>query len=252
MSEASSKAIYFASDFHLGSPDHASSLVREKKIVDWLCQIEKDAAEIYLLGDIFDFWFEYKKVVPRGFVRLLGKLAQLSDRGIKIHVFTGNHDLWMRDYFEEELSIPVYREEIKKTIWGKKFFIAHGDGLGPGDEGYKRLKRVFTNPLCQWMFRQLHPDLSFRIANYWSRKSRESQNEEETYKRAEEEWLFEFAKDELKKEHFDYFIFGHRHLPLNLDLNNQSKYFNLGDWIKHYSYARFDGTKIQLLYYQHT
>ena len=245
--------IYFASDLHLGIPNHQDSLVREKKFVRWLESIQDDAKALYLVGDIFDYWHEYKRVVPRGFVRLLGKLAELRDGGLPIFAFTGNHDLWMFGYFEEELGIPVYKEPIQKTFNNKKFYIGHGDGLGPGDYGYKRLKMLFTNPFCQWAYRQLHPDFAARIAQFSSKKSRLSQidGDEEHFLGEDKEWLCIFAKEMLKKEHFDYFVFGHRHLPLNIALNTESKYINLGDWINHYSYAKFDGQEIHLCYFEH-
>jgi len=153
------KKVYFASDFHLGIDARLSSREREKQLVRWLEQIRKDAYSIYLVGDVFDFWFEYKTVVPKGYVRLLGKLAELRDEGIPIYFFTGNHDMWMFSYFEEELGIPIYREPIVREIMGKTFFIGHGDGLGPGDHGYKFIKRVFANPVCQWLFERLHPKI---------------------------------------------------------------------------------------------
>ncbi len=245
--------IYFASDLHLGTPDFAASLEREKKFVRWLDAIAADAQAIYLVGDLFDYWFEYKTVVPRGFIRLLGKLAQLRDAGIEIYAFTGNHDLWMRDYFEQELQIPVYRQPIVREIGGKTFFIGHGDGLGPGDYGYKIMKKLFINPLCQWSFRQLHPDLSMRVASYFSRRSRAAQEKREPdkFEAKEKEWLFLYAQRKLQQQHIDYFIFGHRHLPLNLQLTPQSQYINLGDWIKYYTYATFNGETAQLLTFNH-
>ncbi len=244
--------IYFASDLHLGIPNHQKSLEREKKFIRWLNSIQDNATAIYLVGDIFDYWHEYKRVVPKGAVRLLGKLAELRDGGLPIFAFTGNHDLWMYGYFEEELDIPVYREPIQETFNGKKFFIGHGDGLGPGDNGYKMLKKLFTNPLCQWAFRQLHPDFASAVAQYSSRKSRMSQNggEVEGFLGEDKEWLCIFAKEMLQKEFFDYFVFGHRHLPLNIDLNAKSKYINLGDWINHFSYAEFDGQELHLRFFE--
>lgn len=245
--------IYFASDFHLGAPNSQVSLEREKCIVRWLDQIKEDAEELYLVGDVFDFWFDYKRVVPKGYIRLLGKLAELRDRDLPIYFFRGNHDLWMFRYFEEELGIPIYSHPIRKTIKGKEFLIGHGDGLGPGDKGYKRMKKVFTNPVCQWLFGKVHPDLGIRIAHFWSGKSR-TQNElsPETFLGREKEWLYQYASKKLKESpEIDYFIFGHRHLPLDLLLENKkSRYLNLGEWMNFNSYAVFDGDAIEINYFE--
>lgn len=241
--------IYFASDFHLGIPDYEKSLEREKRIVKWLEEVKKDAKELYLVGDIFDFWFEYKTVVPKGFVRLQGKLAELSDTGIKIHYFTGNHDMWVFDYFVKELNVEVYKKPIIRIINGKKFYIGHGDALGPGDRGYKFIKRVFSSPLSQWLFERLHPNFAIKMANYWSRKSRIATSQEK-FLGEENEWLVIYSKQILLKEHFDYFIFGHRHLPLDIILNENSRYINLGEWVYNNSYAVFDGSNVELKYYK--
>lgn len=241
------KKIYFLSDFHLGAPDYDSSLVREKKVVAFLESIRHDAAEIFIVGDIFDFWYEYKKVVPKGYVRLLGKLAEITDSGIPVHVFIGNHDMWMGGYFEKELNIPVYYEP-KVFEWNNKsFFIGHGDGLGPGDHGYKFLKKIFRNRLCQWAFGQIHPTWGIGIANYFSRKSRvKTGTSDEIFLGEDGEWLIIFCRQTLAKEHFDYFIFGHRHLPMDHRLNEKSRYINLGDWIRNFTYATFDGKDVEL------
>ena len=241
------KKIYFASDFHLGVPDHDKSLVREKLIVKWLDDIKHDAEEIFLMGDMFDFWFEYKAVVPKGYVRLLGKLAEISDAGIPLHIFTGNHDMWLFDYLKKELNAKIYHAPIVREFNGKKFFLGHGDGLGPGDKGYKFIKKIFASKVCQWLFARLHPNFGMWIGNFWSKRSRVANGEsDEVFKGEENEWLYLFAKEKLKKEHFDYFIFGHRHLPLDLKVGENSRYINLGEWIKSNSYAVFDGEKLEL------
>ncbi len=241
------KKIYFASDFHLGVPDYESSLAREKKIVRWLSSIESDAAEIYLVGDIFDFWFEYKYAVPRGYVRLLGKLAELSDKGITLHIFTGNHDMWIFDYLPQEIGAILHRKPIVKTYNNRKLYIGHGDGLGPGDYGYKFIKKVFANKFCQWAFARLHPNFGIGLANYFSRKSRKVNAENDLkFLGKENEWLAIYAKEYLQKEPIDYFIFGHRHLPLTIRLNEKSTYINLGEWIHHSTYAVFDGKEVTL------
>ena len=244
------KKIYFLSDFHLGAPDHTTSLVREKKIVKFLDEIKADASHIFILGDLFDFWYEYKKVVPKGFVRILGKLAEITDSGIIIKFFVGNHDMWMNGYFEQELGIAVFHEPKEFEFNNKKFFIGHGDGLGPGDHRYKFIKKVFRNKFSKWLFGILHPQSGIGLANYMSRKSRAATGlTDEHFLGEEKEWLIIFSKEILEKKHVDYFIFGHRHLPLDFKLKDDSRYINLGDWIKYNSFAVFDGTNTELKYY---
>ena len=241
------KKVYFASDNHLGAPTMKESRVRELKFVRWLDTVKKDAGVIFLMGDLFDFWFEYKTVIPKGFTRTLGKLAELSDAGIQIHYFVGNHDLWMNGYFEEELNIPVYHKPQQYTINGTSFFIGHGDGLGPDDKGFKRMKKVFTNPVAKWFFKWLHPDLGVRLAKHLSVSNKLiSGDDDAKFLGNDKEWLVLYAKRKLENQHFDHFIFGHRHLPLEIELKNDSMYTNLGDWIKYYTYAEFDGSKLSL------
>jgi len=242
--------IYFASDCHLGVPDYESSLAREKIFVKWLDSIKSDAKEIYLLGDIFDYWFEYKQVVPKGFVRLLGKLAELSDSGIIIHYFTGNHDMWMFGYFPKELNIQVYRAPVEREINGKKIFIAHGDGLGPADKGYKFIKKVFSNKVCQWLFARLHPNFGIWLAKYFSRKSRIANgSNDEIFLGEEKERLIQYIIEKEKSSHFDYYIFGHRHLPIDMKIGN-ARYINLGEWVNHFSYAIFEKGNLELKYFK--
>lgn len=240
--------VFFASDFHLGAPDYTSSRQREAKIVRWLSHIQDDAAAIFLLGDIFDFWFEYEKVIPKGFIRFISKITDLRDRGIPIFFFTGNHDLWMRDYFTVELDIPVFSNPIEMEINHQRFLIGHGDGLGPGDEQYKLLKKIFTNKVCQWLFKWLHPDIGIALAQKWSGSSRISNNlkNEDSFKGEEGEWLLEYCKSVEANMHFDYYIFGHRHLPLELPVANNSTYINLGEWVSQCQYGEFDGKNFQL------
>ena len=168
MNLSSGKKIFFLSDFHLGAPDADSSLQREKEIVRFLDEIKDQAAEIFIVGDMFDFWYEYRRVVPKGYVRLLGKLAELTDKKIPIHFFVGNHDMWMKDYFQKELNIPVYFEPREFERNGKKILIGHGDGLGPGDKGYKMIKKIFRNSFCQWLFGILPPYIGMGLANFLS------------------------------------------------------------------------------------
>ncbi len=244
---SSNKKLYLLSDFHLGAPNAAASLEREKAVVAFLESVRHDAGRIIIAGDIFDFWFEYKKAIPRGFTRLLGKLAELTDSGIPVEVFVGNHDMWMRDYFQQELNIPVHYEPKVYEWNGKRFYIGHGDGLGPGDHGFKFIKKIFRNPVCQWLFGWLHPNLGIGLANYFSRKSREKTGEADAeFLGADKEWLIIYCKEVLLKEHYDYFIFGHRHYPIDFALNERSRYINLGDWIRNFTYASFDGQDVQL------
>lgn len=245
------KKIYFASDFHLGIPDKASSLAREKRICQWLDEIKHDAARIFLVGDLFDVWFEYKRVIPKGYARFFGKLAELSDAGIPVEVFTGNHDLWMQGYFEDEFSIPVHHNPIQRTYNGKKFLIAHGDGLGPGDTTYKVMKKIFRSPLSQWLYRRLHPDTGVGMAGWFSRRgTKHTSGQEEKFLGPEREWLVQYALGLLKREHIDYFIFGHRHVAVTHTLNDESLFVNLGDWIRYDSYAVFDGKELELKFHK--
>ena len=245
------KKIYFASDQHFGIPDAASSKLREKKFISWLDEVKTDAKAIFLLGDLFDFWFEYKTVVPRGFIRVLGKIAELKDSGIPMYFFVGNHDLWMVDYFETELGIPVYHHP-KEFVFGEKtFLIGHGDGLGPGDKGYKRMKKVFSHPLSKWFYRWLHPDIGVKLAQYLSTKNKLISGQEDvTFLGEENEWLAQYAKRKLEQKHYDYFLFGHRHLPMEIQVGKDSKYINTGDWISHFTYAVFDGKELTLKTYK--
>ncbi|MFC0603536.1 UDP-2,3-diacylglucosamine diphosphatase [Winogradskyella pulchriflava] len=250
MTISEGKKIYFASDNHLGAPTSEASKPREKKFVAWLDEIKHDAAAIFLIGDLFDFWFEYKTVVPKGFTRTLGKLAEISDAGISIHYFVGNHDLWMNGYFEEELSIPVYHKPKEFTFNNTTFFIGHGDGLGPGDKGYKRMKKVFTNPFFKWLFKWVHPDIGVKIGQYMSVKNKLiSGDDDAKFLGEDNEWLAVYSKKKLAEKHRDFFVFGHRHLPLEIQLNDKSKYINLGDWIQYYTYGVFDGETFELKKY---
>ncbi|WP_336516098.1 UDP-2,3-diacylglucosamine diphosphatase [Pollutibacter soli] len=245
------KKVYFLSDFHLGLPDHGTSLAREKKIVRFLNMASADAAMIFIVGDLFDFWYEYRKVVPKGFVRILGKMAEISDAGIPIHFFVGNHDMWMNGYFEQEMNIPVFHEPQSYEFNSKKFLVGHGDGLGPGDHGYKFLKKIFRNPVCQTLFGILPPVIGMSIARSSSVKSRAATGvKDDRFLGEENEWLIQYSKEVLKTDFYDYFIFGHRHLPIDFQVTEKSRYVNLGDWIQYDSYAVFDGQLLELKYYK--
>lgn len=241
------KKLYFASDFHLGVPTAEASLAREKHIVAWLDSIRKDAQAVYLLGDIFDFWFEYRHAIPKGFIRLQGKLAELRDAGIDVAFFTGNHDMWMFDYFTKELGIPIHREPIELLVGNQRMIIGHGDGLGSGERGYKILKAFFNSAVCQWLFARIHPNLGMRIAHFWSRRSRiNNLQREETFKGDEKEYLLAWCREQEKAQHRDFYIFGHRHLVLDLPVGESSRYLNLGEWVHHETYAVYDGQRAEL------
>ena len=244
------KNIYFASDFHLGVPAGDQSKAREKRVIDWLTSIEDTAQEIYLVGDIFDFWFEYAKVIPKGFIRLQGKLAAMADAGIKIYFFKGNHDMWVKDYFIKEMGMQIVSDELIIERGGKKFYLHHGDGLGPGDRKYKFLRKIFRNPVCQWLFALVPPRIGLGIANGWSSSSRAASNNEEVFLGEENEWLAIYAKEQLQQQHYDYFIFGHRHLPLDIKLNDNARYVNIGEWLNYSSYGVFDGKDLRLEYFK--
>lgn len=246
---APQKNIYFASDFHLGSPSRKESLAREKRIVEWLNIIEKDAQEIFLLGDIFDFWFEYKNVIPKGYSRFLGKLSQLCDQGIVIHYFYGNHDAWDNGYFEEEIGLICHTEPTVFSINKKVFFLGHGDGLGKGDLGYKFIKKVFSHPLSRKLFGAIHPKFGFYVAQTSSHKSRSADLKPST-KRQEleakkDQNLKEFILQRLQTNPYDYFIFGHRHFPCVSSIEH-AIYLNTGDWVQYHTYIQFDGEKAEL------
>lgn len=250
------RRVYFSSDFHLGVPTAEKSRDRERLIVQWLESIEHDAQIIFLVGDIFDFWFEYGHVIPKGFTRLLGKLAQLSDRGISLVLFTGNHDMWMFGYLKDEIGATIYRNPVRYDFTdstGNKtsILVGHGDGLGPGDQVYKVLKRIFENKFFQGVFRFVHPDVGMWIASQWSKRSRIANinKGEEKFMGDDHEWLLIYCKEVEKERHHDFYIFGHRHLMLNLAVNERSRYINLGEWVTnqaHQAYAAFDGKSLTL------
>lgn len=241
---------YFASDFHLGVPDDASSLERERLIIRWLDEVKEDADEIFLVGDLFDFWFEYKHAIPKGFIRFQGKIAEIVDSGIPVHFFIGNHDMWMFDYFEKELGVHIHRAPITREVNGCRLYIGHGDGLGPGDYGYKFIQKVFSNKFFQWCFARFHPNFGIGVANFFSRKSRAKTGDSDAvFHGKEQEWLYAYCKEILEKQPIDYFIFGHRHLPLDLEVGTTSRYINLGDWLKYNTYAVLEGEGLSLREY---
>ena len=243
------KKAFFASDHHFGAPNEEKSLEREKLFVKWLNEIKEECGVLFLVGDLFDFWFEYKHVVPKGFVRVLGKLAEFRDAGIPIYFFFGNHDLWMKDYLVKEIGLEQFEDKQTFIINGKDFFITHGDGKGPGDKGYKRMKKVFTNKFCQFLFYLLHPDFAMWLGITASRKNKLISGDEDVHFMGEEnEWLITYSKKQLKEKPYDFLIYGHRHLPMVIDIEN-SKHVNLGDWIDYFTYGEFDGEQFTLYRY---
>ncbi|MCC6583276.1 MAG: UDP-2,3-diacylglucosamine diphosphatase [Chitinophagales bacterium] len=239
------KKLYFISDLHLGAPDYSKSLEREQKVIRFLQASAHDAQAIFLVGDTFDFWFEYQQVVPKYFVRFFAQLIALKEKGVDIHLFTGNHDLWLQDYLQQEVGAVIYHDSVELKSDDKTFFLAHGDGLGPGDTKYKFLKKIFTNPVCQWLFRWLHPDIGIKIAQLWSRHSFTDPGIE-VFHGEDKEWLIQYCKRKLTEKHYDYFVMGHRHLPMEIRLNDKSVYINLGDWIVNSNYAMYDGNDMKL------
>lgn len=239
------KKIYFISDIHLGFPTASESRQREKLLVNWLDTIKPHTERLFLLGDIFDYWYEYKRVVPRGFVRFLSKIAEFTDSDIPVHLFTGNHDIWVFDYLPDEIGVKVHHQPYIFEHSGKKIYMAHGDGLGKYDKKYRLLKSLFTNKTAQFFYSKLHPNFTIGFAQRWSKHSRASKPPP-TFYGADKEWLILYAKELLTKEHFDYFIFGHRHLAINISIAPDSRFIHTGDWLYHYTYAVFDGTKIEI------
>jgi len=242
------KKIYFASDVHLGAPTIRNPREHEKRFVAWLDAVKSTASEIYLLGDVFDFWFEYKRVVPRGYTRLMGKLAEITDSGIPVHFFTGNHDIWVFDYLPSETGVIVHREPLMQQWGNKTFYLAHGDGLGGYDKKFNFLKAIFTNPFAQWMFGHIHPNWGIGFATMWSKQSREKNLVKygSQYLGDDKEWLVLYANETLKTTPVDYFVFGHRHIALDKDLGQGSRLIYLGDWINQCTYAVWDGHELRL------
>lgn len=243
------KNIYFISDIHLGLPNHEKSLKREKLLVNLLDEIKSQTSIIYFVGDIFDFWWEYKYVAPRAYIRFLGKIAELTDSGIEIHFFTGNHDVWMKSYLQTEVGVKIHTKELITEIYGKKFFIAHGDGLGRGDRAYKFLKKIFQNKFLQWCWSRLHPDFAFSIAKIWSH-SRRKKEKVYKFRGIDKEIMIQFSKEMIKTKHFDYFIFGHRHFPLMIKIGENSKHINIGDWLVNFTFVIFNSEGLKLMTYK--
>lgn len=242
--------IYFISDVHLGAPALDNNREREKLFVSWLDEIRKDAIELFLMGDIFDFWFEYRKVVPRGFIRTLGKIAEISDQGIPVHFFTGNHDMWVFDYLPAELGIHIHRDEFVTELLGKKFYLSHGDGMDPDDKGYILMKKIFRNRTIQWFYKLLHPDLSVSLAHRWSKNSRLSKKVGGNKFKGEKEGIYRKVLEILENNYYDYFVLGHRHRMADIPVGKGSRFILLGEWIKNFSYGVYDGNRFELKHYE--
>lgn len=241
------KQIYFASDFHLGYPNASVSKVREQLVIDWLTHIKPNCKELYLLGDIFDFWYEYTWVVPKGYVRFLAKIAEFTDSGIPVYMFKGNHDQWLGTYLNDEIGVQILDEPIVKEYDSKIMYIHHGHALGAYDKGMNFLHAIFINKILQWFFSRIHPNAAFAFAHRWSVHNRKAKvYQSSNYLGDHKEWLLMHARDVLKQRHIDYFIFGHRHVAVYKKITDSSYYVNLGNWITNTSYAVFDGTDLQL------
>lgn len=241
-------AVYFISDLHLGAPNTTQSHERERRFLRWLDAHAKDMEALYVVGDLFDFWFEYKRAVPRGHVRTLGRLAELCDRGVPVYFFTGNHDLWAFDYLKMEVGVQVFYEPQLFTIQGKTLLVGHGDGLGPGDHGYKFLKNVFKNHFLQWCFARIHPNTGIGMANYFSRSSRaKTGTADSDFHGLDREWLYQYAQTyQRNNTPVDYFVFGHRHLPVVAELPGGGVYYNLGDWLQYFTYGVLENGGFEL------
>ena len=235
--------IYFASDFHLGNTNLNESHIREKKIVAWLDSIKTDAKSIYLVGDIFDFWFEYSKVVPKGFTRLFGKLAELCDEGIDINLIVGNHDMWTKEYFDQEIGLKTYSDSIIIEESNKKILVCHGDGLGNKNYRYKFLKQIFRSSICRWLFSRIHPNLGISLAHLWSKASRNKNSGDQIINH---DHLLNYCTELQNNQPIDFYVFGHMHSPIEIDVDKNSKYFNTGDWITNFSYLIFHEGKMEI------
>lgn len=244
---SNNKQIYFLSDLHLGAQSYNESFIREKNSIQFLQQIKNNTQAIFLVGDVFDFWFEYNLVVPKYFVRFLNCLADFTQQQIPVYIIKGNHDLWYNNYLTQEIGVTIIEDSVELTSNNKKIFITHGDGKGKGDLKYKILKRIFTNPICKWLFKWLHPDIGMKLALLWSRNSFDHPKHEK-FNGEENERLIQFVKAMEKEQHYDYYICGHRHLPMEFVISANSTYINLGDWIYHNSYASFNGNNLSLQY----
>ena len=238
------KKVYFLCDAHLGSWAMQHRRTQERRLVRFLDSIKEKASAVYLLGDMFDFWYEYKFVVPKGYTRFLGKISELTDMGVEVHYFTGNHDIWAYNYLERECGVIIHRSPITVELGDKVFFLAHGDGLGDPDKSFKLIRAVFHSKFCQRLFSSLHPRWGMWFGLTWAKHSRmkRADGKEPPYMGEDKEYLVRYAK-EYQQEHpdIDYYMFGHRHIELDLMLSKKTRMMILGDWLWQFTYAVFDG-----------
>ena len=246
------KPIYFISDAHLGSWAIEHGRMQERRLVRFLDSIKEKAAAVYLLGDMFDFWFEYRYAVPKGYTRFLGKLSELTDMGVEVHYFIGNHDIWTFGYLEKECGVILHKKPITTEIYGKIFFLAHGDGLGDPNPKFRFIKSVFHSPLCQRAFASLHPRWGIWFGQTWAKHSRLKRQggEEPPYMGDDKEYLVLYTKRYIQyHSNVDYFIYGHRHIEVDLQLTRKARLLVLGDWITQFSYVVFDGEHLFMSQY---
>lgn len=241
------KLVYFLSDAHLGSRAIGDPRAHERKLVSFLDSIKDKAAAIYLLGDMFDFWFEYRTVVPKGHVRFLGKIAEIADSGVEVHFFAGNHDMWVRDYLATEIGATIHLGPLRTQIGGKSLYLAHGDGLGKGDRGYKILRWIFTNRALRFLFALLHPDTALWLAHKWSNHSRASKGLVASEFDPQRDIIYRYAAGIESERHTDYYIFGHRHLAVDRPVGDAgARFLFLGDWLTLFTYAVLDQSGLRL------
>ena len=250
--ETAKKKIYFASDAHLGLTVYEDRFTAEKRLIRWMDSIKPTCKALYFVGDMFDYWFEYKYVIPKGFVRFIGKMAEFIDDGIPVYLYTGNHDVWMFGYFQKEIGATVYTQETILDLDGKKFYVAHGDGLGDPSLSFRFMRGFFRNKFCQFLYKWIHPDLTMPFGLTWSHFNRKKKqgNEAESYLGEEREYLVQFAKKYSETHDIDFYVFGHRHIALDLNIGQEKKVVILGDWITNFTYAVWDGEQLELKKYE--
>jgi UDP-2,3-diacylglucosamine hydrolase len=241
---------YFISDLHLGARSTADRLAGERRVVSFLKSIKPTAKRLYLLGDVLDYWFEYRTVVPRGYVRFFGALAELADAGVEITWFIGNHDIWIFDYLPSEIGLRVVDGSEVADIDGRRFFLAHGDGLGKLKPGFRLIRSVFRNRVCQRLFAAVHPRWTVPLAMKWSASSRRAGGDGPAVSMGDNEPYVAATRLILDADpSIDFFILGHRHVLMDREIADGARLIILGDWIYHFSYAVWDGERLSLQKY---